>query len=212
MKLRVFVLSACVLAVAIPGRAAGPKVYVSADMEGVGGVATWKVQGQSRGREYEKFRQLMTREVNAAILGAFDAGASEVLVSDSHGDGQNLDIEVLDKRVQVIRAGPRPLGMMEGIDDTFGAVVFVGYHAGEGEGVATLAHTMNGLVDIKLNGTPVSEGGFNAAIAGEFGVPVVFVSGDQTIGDLTQKLLGPVEVAVVKQAIGFFAARMIHPE
>jgi D-amino peptidase len=213
MKLRVVgVLAVCLGGAAGLSRAAGLKVYVSADMEGVGGVATWKVQGQSKGREYEKFRQLMTREVNAAIAGAFDAGATEVLVSDSHGDGQNLDIEALDKRVQVIRAGPRPLSMTEGIDETFGAVLFVGYHAGEGEGVATLAHTMNGLVEIKLNGTTVGEGGFSAATAGEFGVPVVFVSGDQTVGDQTRRLLGPIEVAVVKEAIGFYAAKMIHPE
>lgn len=188
------------------------KVYVSADMEGVGGVSTWSVQAGSRGREYEKFRQLMTREVNAAIAAAFDAGAKSVLVSDSHGDLQNLDVEVLDKRVELIRGGPRPLSMMEGIDDSFGAAVFVGYHAAEGAGQATLAHTMNGAVELKLNGTTVGEAGYNAAIAGEFGVPVVFVSGDQTLTADSQRLLGPIEAVVVKNAIGFQAARMVHPE
>lgn len=188
------------------------KVYVSADMEGIGGVATWKVQGSPQGREYEKYRQLMTREVNAAIAGAFDAGATEVLVSDSHGDAQNIDLEELDKRVELIRAQPRPLGMMEGIDPSFAAVVFVGYHGAEGERDAGLAHTMNGLVDIALNGTKVSEGSFNAAIAAEFGVPVVFVSGDQTVTSGLRRLLGPLETAVVKHALGFYAARMVHPE
>src|SRR5262249_11016122 len=108
------------------------KVLVSADMEGVGGVSTWSVQAGSKGREYEKFRELMTKEVNAAIEGAFEAGATEVVVGDSHGDAQNIDVETLDKRVRLIRAWPRPLGMMQGIDASFGAVVFVGYHASEG--------------------------------------------------------------------------------
>ena len=120
------------------------KVYISADMEGVEGVATWAVQAGSKGREYEKFRQLMTKEVNVAIAAAYDAGATSVLVSDSHGDSQNLDIEQLDKRVELVRGGPRPLSMMDGIDDSFAAVVFIGYHAAEGEGDGTLAHTMNG--------------------------------------------------------------------
>jgi D-amino peptidase len=188
------------------------KVYISADMEGIGGVSTWKVQAGSKGREYEKFRELMTLEVNAAIAGAFDAGATEVLVSDSHGDAQNLDVERLDRRVQLIRAWPRPLGMMEGIDASFDAVAFVGYHAAEGRESATLSHTMSGTEEIKLNGTTVPEAGFNAAIAGDFGVPVVFLSGDQTIGEDAKRLLGSLETVAVKQALGFYAARMMHPE
>jgi D-amino peptidase len=117
------------------------KVFISADMEGTGGVSTWSKQAEAKGADYEKFRRLMTLEVNAAIEGAFDAGATEVLVSDSHGDGQNLDPEILDPRVRVGRAWPRPLGMMQGIDETFGAVVFVGFHASEGQADAILAHT-----------------------------------------------------------------------
>jgi len=188
------------------------KVYISADMEGIGGVSTWKVQAGSKGREYEKFRELMTAEVNAAIAGAFDAGATEILVSDSHGDAQNLDVERLDRRVQLIRAWPRPLGMMEGIDSTFDAVAFVGYHAAEGRENATLSHTMSGTEELKLNGTTVPEAGFNAAIAGDLGVPVVFLSGDQTIGEDAKRLFGAIETVAVKQAIGFYAARMMHPE
>jgi D-amino peptidase len=210
-------LAGVLLAAAPAGRAAEAppkktKVYISADMEGVGGVSTWTVQAGAKGREYEKFRQLMTREVNAAIAAAFEAGAAEVLVSDSHGDGQNLDVETLDRRAELIRGGPRPLSMMEGIDESFAAAVFVGYHAAEGDGAAALAHTMNGMVEIKLNGTTVGEAGYNAAIAGEFGVPVVFVSGDQTVTAAVARLLGPIETAAVKQAIGFQAVRTIHPE
>lgn len=189
------------------------KVYISADMEGVSGVSTWKVQAQSDGREFEKFARLMTLEVNAAIAGAFDAGATDVLVSDSHGDAQNIDVELLDKRAQLIRAWPRPLSMMQGIDETIAAVIFIGYHAGEDVPDAILSHTMLGDgFKIKLNGKEVSEGGFNAAIAGDFGVPVVFLSGDQTVGEETKRLLGPIETVAVKQALGFHAATMLHPE
>lgn len=190
------------------------KVYISADMEGIGGVSTWQVQAGSQGREYEKFRRLMTQEVNAAIAGAFEAGATEVLVSDSHADGQNIDMELLDKRARLIRAWPRPLVMMQGIDASFDAAAFVGYHASEGQPSAILAHTMSSrrIAEIKLNGTAVPEAAFNAAIAGEFGVPVVFLSGDQTIGEEARRLLGPIETAAVKQATGFFSATMMHPE
>ena len=193
----------------------GPvKVYVSADMEGVGGVSTWDKQSSPKGADYEKFRRLMTLEVNAAIAGAYDAGATEVLVSDSHWDGQNIDAELLDKRVRMVRAWPRPLGMMQGIDETFAAAVFVGYHASEGQVDAILAHTESAsrYVDVKLNGTTVPEAGINAAIAGEFGVPVVFLSGDQTIGAEARRLLGPIESAAVKTAGGFYSATMLHPE
>jgi len=187
------------------------KVYISADMEGIGGVDT-PVQTQPQGRDYEKFRRLMTLEVNAAIAGAFDAGASEVLVSDSHGDAQNIDIELLDKRARIVRAWPRPLMMMQGIDSSFDAVLFVGYHASEGSADAVLSHTFSGSEAVSLNGKAVPEAGFNAAIAGDFGVPVVFLSGDQTIAEEAKRLLGPIETAVVKQAIGYTSAITMHPE
>jgi D-amino peptidase len=188
------------------------KVYISADMEGIGGVSTWSVQASAKGREYEQFRRLMTQEVNAAVAGAFDAGASEALVSDSHGDAQNIDVELLDKRARLVRAWPRPLGMMQGVDDSFAAVVFVGYHAAEGEANAVLSHTFTGRMAVKLNGTAVPEAGFNAAIAGDFVVPVVFLSGDQTICEDAKRLFGPIETAAVKQATGFYCATMMHPE
>lgn len=215
MKRVVGIMAACwLLFSATAAQAQKLKVYISADMEGIGGVSTWQIQAGSQGREYEKFRRLMTLEVNAAIAGTFDAGATEVLVSDSHGDGQNIDIELLDKRVRLVRAWPRPLLMMQGIDGTFDAVVFVGYHASEGQPAAILAHTMSSrrILDVKLNGTTVPEAACNAAIAGEFGVPVVFLSGDQTIGEEARRLIGPIETVAVKQAGGFFSGTMMHPE
>ena len=189
----------------------GLKIYISADMEGIGGVSSWEVQASAKGREYDQFRRLMTLEVNAAIAGAFDAGATEVLVSDSHGDAQNIDVELLDSRASLIRAWPRPLGMMQGVDSSFEAVVFIGYHAREGRADAVLAHTFSGDEVVKLNGLEMSEAGYNAAIAGDFGVPVVFLSGDQTICEDAKELLGSIETAAVKQAIGFHSARMIPP-
>jgi D-amino peptidase len=122
------------------------------------------------------------------------------------------DVELLDKRARLVRAWPRPLQMMQGIDDSFDAVLFVGYHASEGQPSAILSHTFSGREEIKLNGTTVPEAGFNAAIAGEFGVPVVFLSGDQTMAAEAKRLLGPVETAVVKEATGFYSATMMHPE
>ena len=189
------------------------KVYISADMEGVDGAIT-DVQTSPKGREYEKFRKEMTQEVNAAIAGAFDAGATEVSVNDGHGDSQNVDPELLDHRAHLIRAYPGPLLMMDGIDGSFDAVVFVGYHAPEGQAPAVLAHTMvsQQVFELKLNGVAVSEADFNAGIAGEYGVPVVFLSGDQAAGQEAQRLIGPIETVAVKQAIGFNAAVMTHPE
>ena len=188
------------------------KVYISADMEGVGGVVTWQVQGLPPGREYEKFRRLMTLEVNAAIAGAYDAGATEVLVSDSHGDAQNIDIELLDKRVRLVRSWPRPLGMMQGIDSTFDAVVLIGYHAGEGVEGAVIAHTFSGRESLKLNGEPASEVDFNAAVAADLGVPLVFVSGDQVVTAQAKQRYGAIVTAAVKEAIGYNSAITIHPE
>jgi D-amino peptidase len=189
------------------------KVLISADMEGIGGVSTWKVQASSEGREFEKFARLMTLEVNAAIAGAFDAGATEVLVADSHGDAQNIDVELLDERARLIRAWPRPLGMAQGVDETTAAVVLVGYHASQDSAAGILAHTILGDgFKVKLNGTEVPEAGLVAAIAGDFGVPVVFLSGDQTIGEEARRLLGPIETVAVKEASGFHAATMLHPE
>ena len=188
------------------------KVYISADIEGVGGVVSG-MQTSSEGEEYQRFRRFMTQEVNAAIEGAFAAGATEIVVSDSHGSGQNILIEELHKEVKLIRDWPRPLIMMEGIDETFDAVFLIGYHAKEGSKDATLAHTISGsrIFDIKLNGISVPEAGFNAAVAGHFGVPVVLISGDQTIISQAKELLGDVEGVVVKEGMGTIA-KTIHPE
>ncbi|MFO0980389.1 MAG: M55 family metallopeptidase [Planctomycetota bacterium] len=204
------------IAIALDARAAPAadqfKVYISADMEGVAGVVTEQQLGPD-GFEYPRFREFMTNEVNAAIAAAQQAGATEILVSDSHGNGQNLLIENLPPAVQLVRSWPRPLMMMEGIDATFDAVMFIGYHAATNSSSGVRAHTISSarLTDVRLNGTSVPEAGINAAIAGSFGVPVVLITGDDAAVREATTLLGDVEGAVVKWALGFHAARSLTP-
>jgi len=191
----------------------GLKVYISADMEGVVGVVTADQLGPS-GFEYSRARELMTAEVNAAIEGALAAGATEIVISDSHGNGENILLEKLPRDVILVRSWPRPLMMMEGIDASFDAVVFIGYHASTTNSAGVRAHTISSarLADIRLNGVSVPEAGINAAIAGHFGVPVVMISGDDVIIEETRALLGDIEGAVVKEAISFHSAKTLMPE
>lgn len=212
---RTLVAGALVIAAAAqPAASQRPlKVYISVDMEGVGGVVTSDQLGPA-GFEYARARQWMTDEALAAIQGARDAGATSILVSDSHGNGQNLLIEQLPFDVTVIRSWPRPLMMMEGIDSTFTAAVFVGYHASTSNVTGVRAHTMSSatLTSVKLNGTEVPEGGMNAAIAGHFGVPVVAVTGDDAAVAEVRQFTGPIEGAVVKRAISFHSAATMTPK
>lgn len=189
------------------------KVYISADMEGVVGVVTGDQLGPS-GFEYGKAREWMTREVLAAIEGARAAGATEFVISDSHGNGENLLLDMLPKDVTLIRSWPRPLIMMEGIDETFDAVIFIGYHTSTTNPDGVRAHTLSSgrLAGVYLNGTAMSEAGINAAVAGHFGVPVVMISGDDAIVEETRMLLGDIEGAVTKYAISYHSARTLMPE
>lgn len=213
-RLSCLVLYTAVLAlVPRPSEAQRPiKVYISADMEGIAGVVTGDQLGTS-GFEYERFRGFMTAEVLAAIQGARDAGATTIVVSDSHGNGENLLIERFPDDVTVVRSWPRPLMMMEGIDSTFSAVVFIGYHASTTSMSGVRAHTMSSatLTSVELNGVAMPEAGVNAAIAGRFGVPVVAISGDDAAVGEAQRLLGNIEGAVVKRAISFHAAATMTP-
>jgi D-amino peptidase len=211
---RGFCIAAVLALLCRPGTAqAGLKIYVSADMEGIAGVVTGDQLGP-QGFEYERFRGFMTNEILAAIEGARAAGATAFLVSDSHGNGENLLVERFPRDVEIVRSWPRPLAMMEGIDGTFGAALFVGYHASTTNLEGVRAHTMSSanVADIRLNGVSVPEAGLNAAIAGHFGVPVVLITGDDAIVKEAQALLGPIEGAVVKWAISFHAAKTLTPE
>ncbi len=191
----------------------GLKIYISADMEGVVGVVSGDQLGPS-GFEYQRFRAFMTQEVNTAIDAAFEAGATEVVVSDSHGNGENLLLEQLPDNVVVIRSWPRPLSMMEGIDATFAGAIFIGYHTSTTNTRGVRAHTLSSarLTAVRLNGQAMAEAGINAAIAGHFGVPIIMVSGDDAIIEETRTLLGDVEGAVVKWALGFHSAKTLTPQ
>jgi D-amino peptidase len=191
----------------------GLKVYISADMEGVVGVVTGDQLGPS-GFEYGRFREIMTNEVVAAIEAAREAGATEIVVSDSHGNGENLLIERLPADIELVRAWPRPLMMMEGIDQTFDAAIFIGYHSSTTNTAGVRAHTISSanLTAVRLNGVEMLEASINAAIAGDFGVPVVMISGDDAVVDEARTVIGDMEGAVVKWSLGFHSARTMMPE
>jgi D-amino peptidase len=188
------------------------KVFISVDMEGVSGVVT-SDQTSAGGADYNRFRRLMTEETNAAIDGARDAGATEIVVNDSHGSMRNLLIEELHAPAQLISNNIKPLGMMQGIAESFDAVIFVGYHAKAGSPVGVLAHTGSGAIaDLRINGRSVGEGGMNIYAAGALGVPVVLVTGDQEAIAQARELVPNIEGVQVKEAISTTAARSLRPE
>lgn len=190
----------------------GLKVFISVDMEGICGVINWEDVSR-KGQDYNLFRRLMTEETNAAIEGALAAGATEIVVRDSHGSARNILPDLLHSAARLIRDwSGSPLSMMEGLDESFDAVIFIGYHARANTPDATLDHTMSGsLYEVTLNGHPMPEAGINAFIAGNFGVPVVLVAGDKAICQQAKELLGDVETVAVKEGIGQ-AALMLHPQ
>jgi D-amino peptidase len=188
------------------------KILIAADMEGITGVTTWDQVDPSTA-EYQRFRKLMTADVNAAVQGAFEAGATEIVVSDGHWHGSNILVEEVDPRVR-LNSGltTAPFSMMQGIDDTFDAVMFVGYHGRAGSENAVLDHTWSSkLTGVWLNEIHVGEYGLNAALAGHFGVPVIMISGDQTACAQAQELIGDLEAAIVKQATGRYSAECLTP-
>ena len=193
--------------------AAALRIFISVDMEGIAGVVTGD-QLSSSGFEYERFRGLMTEEANAAIAAARAAGATEFVVADSHGSMQNLLVEKLPADVQVVRGSPRPLGMMQGIDASFGGAIFIGYHASTTNPAGVRAHSFSSanLADVRLNGVSMTEGAWNAALAGHYGVPVIAVSGDEAaVAEVTAMVPGAAG-AVVKWPYGFHAARTLTPQ
>lgn len=189
------------------------KILIATDMEGITGVTTWD-QVTPGHPEYARFRKLMTQDVNAAIRGASDADADEILVADGHWNGSNILIEELDPRARLNSGSPSPFSMMQGIDESVDGVFFIGYHARNGSPEAVLDHTWSSktVANVWLNDVLTGEYGLNAAVAGHFGVPVIMISGDQTACAQMTQLLGEVETAVVKRAWGRFAADCLAPQ
>lgn len=187
------------------------KVYISADIEGIGCIVRSE-QSSPNGKEYAWARKMMTEEVNAAIRGAFDGGASEVVVSDSHNVGLNLIPEELDERISIVMGSPRLLTMMEGIEMGFDTAFLVGYHSMAGTPDSNLVHIFTGRVaEVKVNGKTVGEIGISAALAGYYGVPVALVTGDDKATREARRLLGTVETVQVKKGIGMYAGLCIPP-
>ena len=191
-----------------------PKVFISADMEGIWGVVHGE-QTSPASAEYGPARRWMADDVNAVIAGLLDAGAGEIVVNDSHGTMRNIVADAVNPRASLISGTPKPLSMMQGIDSTFDAVVFVGYHARAGSAPAILDHTISGATirAIRVNGQELPEMGINAAIATYYKVPVIMLTGDVETCRQARALFGDTISAVpVKEATGRLAARMYPME
>ena len=196
------------------------RVYISVDMEGVAGVVHQSQTDPTDpacAAEYARFRRLMTAEANAAVEGAVAAGATRVVVNDSHWFMRNLLAEELHQAAELVAGDPKPRSMVQGIDEQeprgFDAALFIGYHARAGTRNAILDHTYaDRIYAVRLNGKPVGELGINAAFAGVCGVPVALVSGDAALAAEAKDLLGDgVGTVVVKEAVSRHAARSVAP-
>lgn len=188
------------------------KLLIAADMEGITGVVNWD-QVTPGHTEYTRFRRIMTGDVNAAARGAFDGGCDEVLVTDGHWNGASILVEELDPRARLNSGSDSPFSMMQGIDASVDAVVFIGYHARHGSTSAVLDHTWSSLCvqNLWLNGQIAGEYTINAALAGHFGAPVLLVSGDQTACSQVAELLPGVTSVIVKRASSRFSAECLPP-
>ncbi len=187
------------------------KILIADDMEGITGVVSWKHVDPDH-TEYARYRRLMTGDVNAAIRGAFNGGADEVVVADGHNGGRNILIEELDGRARLNSGSPSRFSMVQGIDEGADAVLFVGYHARAGTLNAVLCHTWTTqIINVWLNGRPVGEIGVNASLCGWFGVPLLMISGDRAACAEACEWVDGVETAVVKTASGRYAAECLPP-
>lgn len=188
------------------------KILIAADMEGITGVTNWD-QVDPDHSEYSRFRKLMTRDVNAAIEGAFEAGADQLVVTDGHASGTNILIEELDPRAHLNQGNDAPFAMMQGIEYGADGVLFIGYHARAGSHNAILDHTWSSrrVHNLWINGVLTGEYGLNAALAGHYGAAVIMMSGDQEACKQATELLGEIEVAVVKRATHRMSAELLAP-
>ena len=189
------------------------RVLISADMEGVSGVVH-PDDVEPGTAAHAEFRHAMTADVNAAVSGFFEGGATEVLVNDSHYTMRNLVVPDLDPRIRYIRGSQKPLGMLEGLlvdgRAAVDALAFVGYHAGAGQpGVLDHTHMGNSIVEVRFAGTPMSEGRMNAAVAAEAGVPLVLVTGDDVTCADARTYAPGVRTAEVKRAITRYTAEVL---
>ncbi len=189
------------------------RVYLSCDMEGVAGVVRPE-QTNPDHAEYQAYRRLMTAEVNAAIEGAVEAGVQEIVVNDGHAGGHNLVLEQLNPLAEVLSGGPKPQSMTAGMGPGFDAAFFVGYHASAGTQDAILPHTYAParlVTAVRLDGVAQSEGSLNGLLCGLFDCPVVLFTGDSAAVSEMHTFCLELEGVVVKDGLGSYAARALHP-
>lgn len=189
------------------------KIYISADMEGVSGI-THPAQCRPSHPDYARFRRLFTAEVNAAVRGAAEAGATEVVVNDSHFTMTNLVIEEVDPAASLISGSNKLMCQMEGLDESFDGVFFVGYHEGDGEGDGVANHTLMSAVirRVRVDGVVVDEASINARVAAVLGVPVALLTGDDRVCATADAVFPGIEVAPVKRAIDRLSAHHLSVE
>lgn len=183
------------------------KLLIACDMEGISGVVSWDQVDPSK-PEYQRFRHIITADVNAAVAGACAGGATEVAIADGHWNSSNVLLDELDPRARLNTGTPTRLSMVQGIDSGIDAAIFLGYHARAGSLHAVLDHTWSSVrvANLWLNGRITGEFGLNAAVCGEFNVPVIMVSGDQTVCAEAREWAPGVATAQVKTAAGRYAA------
>ncbi|MEU3270082.1 M55 family metallopeptidase [Saccharomonospora sp. NPDC006951] len=187
------------------------RIMISADMEGATGV-TWTDDVVPGTEQWQRFRRLFTGDVNATISGLAEAGIDDVLVNEAHSSQRNLLLEDLDPRARMLTGRHKPLSMMEGIDSGVDGVVFLGYHAGAGcDGVLSHTYLPNQITGVWLDGVLASEGRLNAALAAEYGVPVLMVSGDDKTCEDAQDYAPGAALVAVKECVSRYAAVCLPP-
>lgn len=187
------------------------KLYLSVDMEGITGMADYTMVSPDR-HNYERSRKIMTDEANAIITAAFDFGCREVIANDSHSKMNNLLVENLHPETQLITGDVKPFSMVQGLDGSFTGAVFAGYHARASQ-PGVMSHTMIFAVrNMYINDTPVGELGFNAYVAGYYGVPVLMVAGDDRAAEEAKQLIPNVTAAAVKKSISRSAVQTLTPQ
>jgi D-amino peptidase len=189
------------------------KLLIATDMEGVTGVVGWD-QVTPGHAEWPRFRRLLTQDINAAIAGASRAGADEIYVADGHWNSDNILIEELDPRARLLCGTPSPFSMVSGVENGTDAAFFIGYHAHAGSENAILDHTWSNsmVANLWINGRLTGEGGLNGAVCGHFNVPVLMLSGDQTVCAEAREWIDGIETAQVKRATGRYSAECLSPE
>jgi D-amino peptidase len=188
------------------------RIFISVDMEGISSIVDWS-EVDNKHTEYSFTRKIMAGDLNAAIEAAVQSGVKEIIVSDAHGGMRNLRPEEVHEAAHLIRGSPKPYGMMEGIDSDFDAALYVGYHSMKGTQYGIMCHTISGsaIDGIWINNIETGEFGLNSALAGHFGVPSIFLSGDLAATKEAIKFIPGITTAPVKWAIGRYSAKCLHP-